>query len=257
MAWSTTRRLPPSWPGPSSDVAVARDEDDRHIDSIRSDTLLQVETVEIRKNNVKDKTTRGEDAWTGRNSCADANVSGCQPSQRISSSSNSRTEMSSSTTNTIGVSCYMSDDPDQRSTLLAGSIIFLDAPGGKYIAHDLLPLKGRVERTEKSRVAERLEQAFHGTLLEHARTDGLICVSGNEDDRNLLRPKRQFLLQIRSGHARHGDVEDQTSGLADALGRRNSSADEKPAPQSQIPSASRAATRARIRRHRRLTPVSA
>src|ERR1700733_5948932 len=38
-----------------------------------------------------------------RNSCADANVSGCQPSERISNSSDSRTETSSSTTNTIGV----------------------------------------------------------------------------------------------------------------------------------------------------------
>src|SRR6266404_1254988 len=36
------------------------------------------------------------------NSSADANVSTCQPTQRISDSSDSRTEMSSSTTNTIG-----------------------------------------------------------------------------------------------------------------------------------------------------------
>ena len=29
----------------------------------------------------------------------------------------------------------------------------------------------------------------------------------------------QFPLQIGSGHARHRDVEDQASGLADAIGR--------------------------------------
>ena len=34
-----------------------------------------------------------------------------------------------------------------------------------------------------------------------------------------LPAKRQFPLEIGSGHARHGDVEDQTSGLADAIGR--------------------------------------
>src|SRR5262249_56106299 len=43
--------------------------------------------------------TRGRE----RNAVADANVSGCQPSSRISASSASRTEMSSSTTKTIGV----------------------------------------------------------------------------------------------------------------------------------------------------------
>ena len=42
-----------------------------------------------------------------RNSCADANVSGCQPAVLISSSSDSRTETSSSTTKTIGVTSGM------------------------------------------------------------------------------------------------------------------------------------------------------
>src|ERR1700730_557526 len=49
--------------------------------------------------------TRGRE----RNSCADANVSGCQPAQRISASSDSRTETSSSTTNTIGVARDIGD----------------------------------------------------------------------------------------------------------------------------------------------------
>src|SRR6266550_631515 len=52
--------------------------------------------------------TRGR----ARNSCADANVSGCQPAQRISNSSDSRTETSSSTTNTMDVASGMCADLD-------------------------------------------------------------------------------------------------------------------------------------------------
>src|SRR6266404_7630573 len=75
-----------------------------------------------------------------------------------------------------------------------------------------------IERLKQSRVAERLEQALHGTLFERAWTDGLICLSGDEDDRNLLPANPQLLLQIGSGHAGHDDVEDQTPGLIDAIG---------------------------------------
>jgi hypothetical protein len=71
---------------------------------------------------------------------------------------------------------------------------------------------GASECLTPSRLAEWLEQALHGTPFEQAWTDGLISVSGDEDDWNLLPAKRQFSLEIGSGHARHGDVEDQTSG---------------------------------------------
>ena len=47
--------------------------------------------------------TRGRD----RNSCADPNVSGCQPADSMSSFSDSRTEASSSTTNTVGLASDM------------------------------------------------------------------------------------------------------------------------------------------------------
>src|SRR5882724_2442326 len=90
--------------------------------------------------------------------------------------------------------------------------------GYKGVAHCSAHSKSGIERPKQSRVAEWLEEALHGTPLEHAWTDGLISVSGDEDDRNLLPAKRQFPLEIGSGHARHGDVEDQTSGLADAIG---------------------------------------
>src|SRR6266403_56796 len=75
-----------------------------------------------------------------------------------------------------------------------------------------------IERLKQSRVSERLEKALHGTLFEGACTDGLICLSGDEDDRNLLPANRQLPLQIGPRHAGHDDVEDQTPGLADAIG---------------------------------------
>jgi len=43
---------------------------------------------------------------------AHANAIGCQPSERIINSSDSRAEMSSSTTNTIGVACGIDDNLD-------------------------------------------------------------------------------------------------------------------------------------------------
>ena len=50
-----------------------------------------------------------------RNSCADANVSGCQPAVRINSSSDSRTDTSSSTTKTMDVAIGHGDGLDQTA----------------------------------------------------------------------------------------------------------------------------------------------
>jgi len=79
--------------------------------------------------------------------------------------------------------------------------------------------KRDIERLKQVRVAERLEQTRHGTLFERSQTDGLVSLSGNEDDRNLLPGKLQFSLEIRSGHAWHGDVENQAPRLIDVVGR--------------------------------------
>src|SRR5690349_14148640 len=76
-----------------------------------------------------------------------------------------------------------------------------------------------VERLAQSFLSERLGQALHRPLREHAWTDGLIHARGDEYDRDLLPATHQFLLEIEARHARHGDVEDQTSGLTDAIGR--------------------------------------
>jgi hypothetical protein len=74
---------------------------------------------------------------------------------------------------------------------------------------------------KQSRVAEWLEQALHGTLFEHSRAHSLISLSGDEDDWNLFPTKLQFLLKAGSGHSGHGNVEDQTSGFADAIRRED------------------------------------
>src|SRR5690348_1874083 len=135
-------------------------------------------------------TTRGR----ARNSCAEASSSGCQPALRISSSRDSRTETSSSTTNTIGVAC------DMRSYLVSASQCGREGP-------------------EQIRLTEWLEQTRYGALFEQAGTDSLVCVRSDEDDRNFLAPQRQFSLEIGSGHSsRHDDVEEQAARLVDAIG---------------------------------------
>src|SRR5690348_14915650 len=157
--------------------------------------------------------TRGRE----RNSCADANVSGCQPAQRISSSNDSRTDISSSTTKTTGVA---SDIGASRDSPLRALGEFMSLPQRpKSVANHLPHPERGIDRVQQRRLAEWLAQALHGTLFEHAWTNGPISVTGNEDDRNLLPAKLQFSLEIGPGHARHGDVEDQTPGLADATGR--------------------------------------
>src|SRR3954470_23430210 len=155
--------------------------------------------------------TRGR----ARNSCADEKVSGSQPSQRISASNDSRTETSSSTTKTIGASRDMSDDLGSPNAAIAQVIVILHPITAKRSFHSKRDINGIYQ----SRLAEWFEQARHGTLVEQARTDCLVFEGCDEHDRNLLPAKDQFALEIRAGHARHGDVDDQALGLADGIGR--------------------------------------
>jgi DNA-binding NarL/FixJ family response regulator len=82
-------------------IAVARDEDDRHVGAIVCDALLQLQAAQSGHRNVEHQATGNRRSRRGdaRNSEAEAKISGCQPSQRISSSRDSRTDTSSSTTN--------------------------------------------------------------------------------------------------------------------------------------------------------------
>ena len=133
----------------------------------------------------------------------------------MSSSSDSRTETSSSTTKTIDVTSGMA-----RTSFARAAVGGLTVYGAAYtFLYTSLPCsphpKRGIECVEQGRLAERLEQARHGALREHARAYRLISGRGDEDDRNLLLPPRQFLLEIESRHSRHRNVEDQAPGPAD------------------------------------------
>lgn len=80
-------------------------------------------------------------------------------------------------------------------------------------------VKCRINRLEQSRVAEWLEQAFHGTLFDQPLANDHISISRNEDDRDPSSPSYQFLLKIRPGHPRHSNIKEQASGLVDAIRR--------------------------------------
>src|SRR5207237_9562391 len=118
----------------------------------------------------------------------------------------SRTETSSSTTNTMGVACDMVMTSLHETLRSLNSCIPL---GGESVADRSAHAQCGMERLKQRRLADGLEQALHGTLSEHAWTDGLIAESGDEDDRHRLPATRQFPLEIRSGTARHGDVESE------------------------------------------------
>jgi len=73
--------------------------------------------------------------------------------------------------------------------------------------------KCSIQGLKQGRVAEWLEQEFNGSLLERSPADNLVLLTTDEDDRNAVSAKLQFPLEIKSSHARHGDVEDETSSL--------------------------------------------
>ena len=71
----------------------------------------------------------------------------------------------------------------------------------KHIGHHH-SLKCGIDRVTQRRIAEWLEQARRRTLFEHSRTNSLVSLSGDEDDRHLLPAILQFLLKLRSSHPR-------------------------------------------------------
>src|ERR1700678_1878770 len=76
-----------------------------------------------------------------------------------------------------------------------------------------------IERLKQFCIAERLEQKRHSTQFERSQTDGLVSVSGDEKDRNLLPAELQLFLEFGSGHTWHGDIENQAASLVDGVGR--------------------------------------
>src|SRR5712664_1927970 len=124
--------------------------------------------------------TRGR----ARNSCADANVSACQPAHRTSNSSDSRTETSSSTTKTIGVAREAGDGLDSPLGWL--DEVMSIPKDARNLADRSTQPKRRIDCVKQGLLAEWLEQALHGTVFEHAGTNGLVPVAGDEDDWNVL-----------------------------------------------------------------------
>src|SRR5262245_34425134 len=96
---------------------------------------------------------------------------GCQPALMISSSSDSRTEMSSSTTNTMPLLSAM----EIPSTL--------SLPGSQR----------RVDGFEQRSVAKWLEQACHGAGCKESRQKRRVGSAGDEDGRDGLAQSYQFL----------------------------------------------------------------
>src|ERR1700730_18431764 len=119
-----------------------------------------------------------------RNSSEDANVCGSQPSHRINNSSDSRTDTSSSTTNTIGTACDIRDNPNLWPNACAPIILYLEQETSA--ANRSVHLERRVESLKQSSIAEWLEKARHCTLCQNSRADGFIPIRSDEDDRNVL-----------------------------------------------------------------------
>src|SRR5215472_12179852 len=156
-------------------------------------------------------TARGQ----SRNSCADAKVFGCQPSFCISSSRDSRTEISSSTTNTIGAADCIGAVPNSRLSIRGRPIVYTQVPSEYGVS---IQAQRCVQRIKQGRVAKRLVKKFHRSLFECSRADSLFLPGGNKDDGNFLPSTCQFLLKIKSRHSRHHDVENQTPGLFYTIG---------------------------------------
>src|SRR5215831_852552 len=153
--------------------------------------------------------------FRNRNACADAKVSGFQPSNRISDSSDSRTETSSSTMNTIGLVSDIGDDPHLSPEAGARFTVYhrwTEKPSWaccRAKGEPLLHSNGGIDRFTQRRLAEWFEEAFHGALRKQARAEAVIPVGGDEDDRDFLPPSGQFSLELRTGHARNRKVQDE------------------------------------------------
>jgi hypothetical protein len=80
--------------------------------------------------------------------------------------------------------------------------------------------QGSLKGLQQVRVTEGLEKALDGPAFQQSGEETLASVSGNEHDRNFLAARCQFSLQIGARHARHGHVEDETSGLVNVFRRK-------------------------------------
>ena len=111
----------------------------------------------------------------------------------------------------------------------AGVVRFCLACSLREITYDILAsghFKCLIECFTKNGLVKGLRQAFHRASFKEPRTDRRICTSRNEHYRNFATSALKFLLQRRSRHAWHGNVEYQTFGSLQGVDPRKSSADE-------------------------------
>src|SRR5262245_27764292 len=155
-----------------------------------------------------------------RNSCADTNVSGCQPALLINNSNDSRTETSSSTMKTIDLMSGIVRTLAAEEVIAEGAVYVRGVTFSGHIVATVSPHAQRgVQRIEQGCIAERLEQALHCAMGEQPWSDGPVIIGGDEHDRDCLLPTDQFLLKRGSRHPGHRDVEDQTSSPGHELRR--------------------------------------
>jgi hypothetical protein len=77
--------------------------------------------------------------------------------------------------------------------------------------------KSGIQRVEQLSITERFGQTCDRATLDKERLPGLVSLSSDEDDWDTRPAALQFALQIRTGHSRHSDVEDQAFGVRDSI----------------------------------------
>ena len=105
------------------------------------------------------------------------------------------------------MACDLGDDLDSCSSAVAKAIVVHPTRNAAFIA------------STRAVSLNWLEQTFHAAVSEQTCTHRFISVSGDEDDGNAFLPKRQFPLQIGSGHAAgHCHVKYQAFSPANEIG---------------------------------------
>ena len=77
-------------------------------------------------------------------------------------------------------------------------------------------LQRGVDGLEQSGVTERFKQKPRRAQLEYSSTNRFISLTSNEYDRDAMPAALELLVEFRSTHVWHRDVEEQATGLIDA-----------------------------------------
>jgi hypothetical protein len=86
------------------------------------------------------------------------------------------------------------------------------------LSRELLRRERTVERIQQIRGTERLEEVSRCSLGHCTGATRRIPVRGNENDRHFLAMTLEYLLKLKSGHAWHRYVKNQTICLVDTFG---------------------------------------